>query len=384
MRLRILLAALAAALLFWFAQASFVIPLGSDIPEFFVSNYGVREESPDHPRLAALRKAEQLDGIVAAGKSQFEKTVLLRGWARRQWEPAAADFSYPPWDAGEILKLARGGNRGFCAQYAVVFLQAALSLGLHARYIDLPGHFLTAVWSDEHHKWVAMDPYNDAHYERGGVPLSGMEMHLAYLRGEGAGIEEVSSSGRRGPLKQETLGLWSSYSILLRNNHLSEPVKAGVNGAPARPLTAAGGRSSYPTAGKDKLEIADIFMSYGNGEEPPVPGRPFTADRDDFRRDMNSTLLFWAESRKDPGTVKLLLKADNSPDFGGFFAKTGGTGWEPAPGKFAVRLAPGLNTIWARVGTRHGWAGRPSSLKIFYKPAWLLAPRRRAGLPGSV
>lgn len=367
MRLRLLLAALAAALLFWFAQASFVIPLRSDVPEFLVSNYAVREESPDHPRLAALRRAEKLDEVVAPGKTQFQKTVLLRGWARRQWEPASSDFIYPPWDAGEILRLARGGNRGFCAQYAVVFLQSAVSLGLHARYIDLPGHFLAAVWSDEHYKWVAMDPYNDVHYERGGAPLSGMEMHLAYLRGEGAGIEEVSSSGRRGPLKPEALRLWSSYSILLRNNHLSEPVKAGVNGAPARPLTVAGGRGSYPTAGRDKLEIADIFMSYGNREEPPVPGRPFTADRDDFRRDMNSTVLVWAESRKDPGTVKALLKAENSPDFGAFLVRTTGADWAPSPEKFALRLRPGLNEVSARVLTRRGWTGRPSSVRLFYR-----------------
>jgi hypothetical protein len=291
MRLRLLLAALAAALLFWFAQASFVIPLGSDVPEFLVSNYAVREESPDHPRLAALRRAEKLDQVVAPGKTQFEKTVLLRGWARRQWEHHSGSFAYPPWDAAEILRLARGGNRGFCAQYAVVFLQAAVSLGLHARYIDLPGHFLTAVWSDAHYKWVAMDPYLDLHYERRGSPLSGMEMHLASLRGEPGGIEAVSSDGGRRPLKTGDLSAWSSYSIILRNNHLSEPVKAEVNGAAARPLAVAGGRASYPVAGRDRLGIADIFLSYGNGEEPPVPGRPFTADRDDFRRDMNSTVL---------------------------------------------------------------------------------------------
>ncbi|MDT8286134.1 MAG: transglutaminase-like domain-containing protein [Elusimicrobiales bacterium] len=383
MRLKVLLGVLAAAVLFWFAQASFVMPLGSDVPEFFVSNYGVREEDPSHPKLRALRAAEKLDAVAAAGKSQLEKTVLLRGWARRQWEPSGSSFVYPPWDAGEILRLARRGNRGFCAQYAVVFLQAALSMGLHARYIDLPGHFLTAVWSDEHYKWVAMDPYNDLHYERGGEPLSGMEMHLASLRGRPGGIEAVSSSGARRPLKTEELSLWSAYSILLRNNHLSVPVKAYVNGK-ERTIRVAAGEKNYPVVGRDKLGIADMFISYGRGGKEAMPGRPFTADDDDFRRDMNSTIAVWAESRKSPGTMKLLLKAENSPGFATFLVKTEGSGWEPSPEKLAVRLSPGLNGISARILTRHGWTGRTSSIKFFYKPAWILAPRRAAGRPGSV
>lgn len=383
MRLKVLLAALAAALLFWFAQASFVIPLGSDIPDFFVSNYGVREEAPDHPRLKALRASEKLDAVTAPGRSQLEKTVLLRGWARRQWEPSASNFAYPPWDAGEILRLARRGNRGFCAQYAVVFLQAALSMGLHARYIDLPGHFLTAVWSDEHYKWIAMDPYNDLHYERGGTPLSGMDMHLASLRGEPGGIEAVASSGERRPLRTEELSLWSAYSILLRNNHLSEPLKAYVNGKP-RTVRVGTGEKDYPVAGRDRLGIADMFLSYSREAKEVMPGRPFTADSDDFRRDMNSVIMISAESRKAPGTLKILLKAENSPDFAVFLVKTEGTGWEPSLEKFAVRLSPGLNTVSARVGTRHGWTGRTSSIRLFYKPAWILGPRGGTDLPGSV
>ncbi|HNT98318.1 MAG TPA: hypothetical protein PKK31_08650, partial [Elusimicrobiales bacterium] len=324
MRRTLLLAALAAALLLWFAQASFLIPLVSDVPEFFVSNYGVREESPDHPRLKSLRAAEKLDAVVAPGGSQFGKTVLLRGWARSRWEHPDGRFIYPPWDAAEILRLARGGNRGFCAQYAVVFLQAALSLGLHARYIDLPGHFLTAVWSDEHHKWAVMDPYLDLHYERGGVPLSGMDMHLAAVRGPAAGIEAVSSTGERRPLKTEELSAWSAYSILLRNDHLSEPVKVLAGGEP-RALAVSGGESSYPVIGRDTLAIADLFLAFGESGRMRWKDRLFTLDDDDFRRDMNSTLLFWTESAREPGTVKVLLKAENSPGFSAFLVKTEGT-----------------------------------------------------------
>jgi hypothetical protein len=136
--------------------------------------------------------------------------------------------------------------------------------------------------------------------------------------------------------------------------------------------------------GRDMVAVADTFLSFGKAGEERWADRAFTRDGDDFRRDMNSTLLFWAESGKEPGTVKVLLKAENSPDFGAFLVKTAASGWEPSPEKFAVRLSPGFNTISARVGTRHGWAGRPSSIKLFYKPAWMLRPRGGERLPGSI
>ena len=148
--------------------------------EFFTSSYWLTEDPPSHPRLQELRRREKLDNVVAAGRTQFEKIVLLRGWVSRQWK-SSNQFYYPPWDALEILDLARRhDNRGFCAQYGVVFLQACQSLGLHARYVDLPGHFVVGVWSDEHNRWVIMDPDNDVHYEKNGRPLRGRDLLDAY------------------------------------------------------------------------------------------------------------------------------------------------------------------------------------------------------------
>jgi len=193
----------------------------------------------------------------------------------------------------------------------------------------------------------------------------------------------VSSTGERRPLKTEELSAWSAYSILLRNDHLSEPVKVLAGGEP-RALAVSGGESSYPVIGRDTLAIADLFLAFGESGRMRWKDRLFTLDDDDFRRDMNSTLLFWTESAREPGTVKVLLKAENSPGFSAFLVKTEGTDWEPSPEKFALRLSPGVNEISARILTRRGWTGRPSSLKFFYKPAWILRLRRGPALPGSV
>ena len=111
--------------------------------------------------------------VTAPGKSEFEKIVLLRKWVRDQWE-GTSNFYYPPWDAVEILDLARKhGNSPFCAQYGIVFLQCCISLGIPARYVDLPGHFVVEVWSNEYNRWVLMDPTHDIHYEKKGIPVKG-------------------------------------------------------------------------------------------------------------------------------------------------------------------------------------------------------------------
>ena len=126
----------------------------------------------------------------------FEKIVLLRKWAHSQWK-AGPSFYYPPWDAVEILDLARQHhNYGFCAQYGIVFLQACQSLGLHARYVDLPGHFVVGVWSDDYNKWVIMDPYNDIHFEQDGIPMKGRDICTAYWKNV-KNIYKVDSSYKK-------------------------------------------------------------------------------------------------------------------------------------------------------------------------------------------
>src|SRR5262249_45322567 len=151
------------------------------------------EDDFHHPRLQLLRSREKLDEVTAGARTQFQAALRLRAWAHRQWQPGVS-FYYPPWDAVEILDLARQhGNHGFCAQYAVVYLQACQSMGIHARYVDLQGHFIVAIWSDDFNRWIAMDPMYDLHYERYGIPMRGGELHRAYTTGNVDGVEKVDS-----------------------------------------------------------------------------------------------------------------------------------------------------------------------------------------------
>ena len=160
--------------------------------------YGFQRPSP---KLSKLRSEYRLDEIVAPGKTEFEKLILLRNWARRQW-PFNDGFG-GTWDALAILS-APPGKKGMCVHFATVFAQCALALGFNARQVVIDHHFVADVWSNQYGKWVLMDvegvypptgfkKYGTAHYldARSKRPLSCLEIHRAYHRALDQGTETI-------------------------------------------------------------------------------------------------------------------------------------------------------------------------------------------------
>lgn len=199
-------------------------------------SWGFKNESLDHPGLKRLREKEKLDQVIAAGKDEFEKMRLLMDWVNSQWTNSAPD-PYPPWDANRILALIRAGKTGgFCAQYAVVLGQAALSLGWIPRYLDITtrerdpalGHFTVELWSNQHNQWVVLDPFFDCYFEREGKPLSALEIHQALVAGESDKIKLVRGQGKNAAANSrlsdpQILAKFFHLAVDLRNNHLSSP-----------------------------------------------------------------------------------------------------------------------------------------------------------------
>jgi len=141
-------------------------------------------------KLAYLREHWKLDEVVAAGKTDLEKFVLLRNWVRRQWPHNDAGSGVRTWDAIEILS-APPGKHGMCVHYGVTFAQCALALGYNARQIILSGHYVADAWSNEYQKWVLMDVecvqkegwdrYGTALYwdTRRDEPMGSLDLHRA-------------------------------------------------------------------------------------------------------------------------------------------------------------------------------------------------------------
>lgn len=155
-------------------------------------------QSPS-PRLKLLRERYKLDDVIAPGQTELEQLMLLRHWVRNQWHTAwqgGAASWMPPWDAHIILECKDQSDcLTMCTHYAAVFTQCCLALGWTARHCILDHHCVSEVFVNQHNKWVMMDAGNSKeradvglHFERGGVPLSALELHLAYHRKKTDGI----------------------------------------------------------------------------------------------------------------------------------------------------------------------------------------------------
>jgi len=203
--------------------------------------YGFQRPSE---KLKTLRDQYKLDEVVAPGKTELEKLILLRNWARRQW-PYNDGFG-GTWDALSILSAPKG-KKGMCVHFATLFTQCALALGFNARQIVISHHFVADVWSDQHQKWILMDvegvypptgfkKYGTAHYvdARRKLPLNCLDVHRAYHRaldlGKGT-IEDVlqiysfdTEQGEFVPHEMtrepRTLSPYSRFSYPPRNNYL--------------------------------------------------------------------------------------------------------------------------------------------------------------------
>ena len=360
---------LAAGFFGWAAQSEFILITEEHNGEFSTTPPALKEDDFHHPRLELLRAREKLDELIAGAPTQFEKIVMLRRWVRKQWDYSGS-FYYPPWDAVEILDLARyHGNRGFCAQYAVVFLQACQALGIHARYVDLAGHFVVSVWSDDYNRWVVMDPTNDVHYESDGIPVGGRALYRAYWAKDLRGLMKVSGAGDRSPVSREDLESFRLYAIDIAADQLSNPVQVEVNGSP-RTLVHARDYRRYPRVGSDNVLITSELRALRlAGADLWVPERPQISVQD-LRSAFNQTIVFLANERVNGGTVRVVLLSSNSPTFKQFLVRSDESDdWRPTPApSFRWRLHPGMNQLSARVETTFGWQGQVSRINLFYKP----------------
>ena len=247
-------------------------------------SYPFTHQDPAEPKLAILRNQERLHEIVAGGATQWEQVLDLRSWVAVQWvHRAPHEFRRCcPWDALTILAWMRA-DRGhgqpqpdaYCTHYAVVLAQCALALGWPARLWVMSaeptlhdnGHFVAEIWSAAHGKWVMHDADTDSHVERGGVPLSVLEIHDAWRESSLDELRVVAGANadkvKIGPDWIEEmlpLGLYRFCGLILRNNHLSTLIPGPVEH----------GWTTYKWDG---------FLWYHDGNAPELPFFSLSSNR---------------------------------------------------------------------------------------------------------
>jgi hypothetical protein len=198
--------------------------------------FPLRLDALQNPTVVMLRAQESLDSLFLSGDSEFERFLKLKDWVARQWPHGNPD-PYPPWNALIILEWARRPINpvyGFCAQYAQVMLQALLSLGYLARYIEVGltynpyAHFILEVWSNQYNKWIVMDPDYNVHFEADGIPLSAREVHNYYVSNQIGSVTTVRGevvAGHPNPFDwpNGTLELYYYVRFFEKADQLSNP-----------------------------------------------------------------------------------------------------------------------------------------------------------------
>ncbi|MBA4388557.1 MAG: hypothetical protein C0404_11285 [Verrucomicrobia bacterium] len=155
----------------------------SKIEQIVRSPIDFKYERMDQEKLAKFRKAINLDAVVAEGKTDFDKLVLLMDWVgsckndRTQKKNITKGFY--AWDIEAVAevteksdsdkKIGKATIFGHCMSYAEVLSISASALGYKSRHMAVVGfkeasHEVVEVWVPSLKKWVYLDPSLSNYY----------------------------------------------------------------------------------------------------------------------------------------------------------------------------------------------------------------------------
>jgi hypothetical protein len=315
-----------------------------------------------NPKLAALRESRRLDEVVAPGKDEFDRQVHLMDWAHRQFKKFGRPSSGAK-GALDILKDVEGGHTFFCAQYAQVFLSAAASLGWVDRALALrrhqasakggsTEHTTTEIWSNQHRKWVMLDPTANMYIEKDGVPLNAVEIRTEWFYREGKDLVFSIGKERKKHRKADLpiyLGTFAGFGDLT---------------VPADELDKYGFTAFIPNT-----NLMDAGMDYGkmfivkdqlcdgtSWHTRTVPANPAV---DPYFPIGQAAVTLAADGPK----VRVALKTF-TPNFLEFRVRVDGGEWTSTSDAYAWAVKPGANRLEAKAVNRFGVDGSVSSVEL--------------------
>jgi transglutaminase-like putative cysteine protease len=332
--------------------------------EIVESSFAFTYQDFREPKLTILRQRERLDAVVAGAQSEWDKFLLLRAWVSQQWRDAGGELYYCPWDALVILDWKRRLNdeaRAACIHFAVVFCQCCLALGMQARLLVLArrqtvhyrGHFVAEIWSNEHGKWIVMDPHLDIHYERDGVPLSALELHQIWMQGEADSVVQVAGPGNVDHPMGSTWaldgfrdGLYRYWGLVLRNNHLTS----------LEPGPVEHGAVTYRWTG---------FLWWGESVPEELPQFPLHSSRvADFYWPLGQVAIDLQLKEEDTLVVHLTTCL---PNLDCFEVQIDSGPWRKSAALFPWRLHRGQNSLRARARSAFDVCGQESCAGLIWE-----------------
>ncbi len=253
-------------------------------------------EDPSAPKVESLRS-------VIPHEAREERTSLglvraLTTWLSSSWEHTSRPVATvcTPWDAETVLdwgKAQRGHNAQRpivnCIYYGTSFVSAAQAVGIPARcavFTDQQpdgwfGHFTAEFWSDEHQKWVMVDPNIDAIFWKDGEPMSVSEIQCVLPDLERyAMFGPGTASQRENPRMVQWLAngymegrCFQHRAVWYRTDLLTRPELS----------PPAHGSQAYCETGlvweMREKEIFGMFPYFGNSDYFDAPPQGFTTKR---------------------------------------------------------------------------------------------------------
>lgn len=321
-----------------------------------------RFDSADNPKLAELRRRYHLDAVVEAGQDEFDRQVRLLDWVHHRFKR----FGRPSVQARgalQILEAIEQGHSFFCTQYAEVFVSAAASLGWVARPLalrrhqDKPGggsteHTTTELWSNQHRKWVMMDPTANMHIQKGGVPLNAYEIRQEWFYRQGRELVFVVGQERKRYRKSDLpifLGRFAGFGDL--TVPVDELDKYGFIGyIPNTDLMDSGPEYGRMFITKDQLCEGTRWHTRPAPPDPAVdPYFPI------------GQVALQLEPEGDGLRVRFQTL---TPNFQTYQVRLDGGAWTATGASVLWRPHPGLNVLEARTLNRFGVTGPISTVAV--------------------
>jgi hypothetical protein len=318
----------------------------------------------DNPKLKELRERYKLDEVIAPGKDEFDRQVLLLDWTHRQFKK----FGRPSANAKgalEILSEIEQGHTFFCAHYAKVFVSSAASLGWVDRELALRRHQGTAqggssehssteIWSNQYRKWVMLDPTSNMYLylEKDGTPLNAFEIRQEWFYHEGKALVLVIGKERKRYKKADLpifLERFAGFGDLAVSP--DELDKYG--------FTAYIPNTDLMDAGEDYAKmfiVKDKLCDGTRWHERTVPANPAV---DPYFPIGQAALSLRAEA----GTINVSLKT-MTPNFYRYEVQMDGSGWKSSIDHFVWRVHPGPNRLEARTVNQFGVHGPISTAEL--------------------
>ena len=150
-------------------------------------------QAATEPQLAALRQQYKLDSIAGKG-SDVSQVINLMHWVHDRVQHDGQHNNPPLRNAQDLLAVCQKENRGLnCRGLATVLNEAYLAMGFQSRFVgclpkdstDSDSHVINSVYVPSQHKWLYMDPTQDAYVtDEQGQLLSVLEVRQRLISGQ--------------------------------------------------------------------------------------------------------------------------------------------------------------------------------------------------------